>query len=272
MRARMVAAFALGMATGALCLGVALWRSGSLVTTTPPRTSTPVMTVANLPAPATGNLSDLLAEAGKPVPQPPPVMDPLDFAESAPEGALPGTPPAPTLTPPIGSVPAGKLPLIGPRPPLGHGEADRIVPDRTGLPHLAMPLAGIDPRKLVDTYNESHSGHKHEAEDIMAPRGTAVLAVAQGNVAKLFTSKDGGLTVYQFDDSRTYCYYYAHLDHYAAGIQDGALLRTGQVLGYVGSTGNASANAPHLHFAVFKLGPEKKWWEGTPIDPLPMFK
>jgi murein DD-endopeptidase MepM/ murein hydrolase activator NlpD len=274
MRARMAAAFVLGMATGALCLGVALWRSGSLVTAPPwTRTQATTVTVANLPAPATGNLSDLLAEAGKPVPQPPPVMDPLDFSESAPEEPLPGGQPVPALTPPVGpAVPAGKPPLIGPRPPIGHGEADRIAPDRTGLPHLAMPLAGIDPHKLTDTYNEIHSGLKHEAQDIMAPRGTPVLAVAQGNVAKLFTSKPGGLTVYQFDDSRTYCYYYAHLDRYAAGIQDGTLLRAGQVLGYVGSTGNASPNAPHLHFAVFKLGPEKKWWEGTPIDPLPMFK
>jgi murein DD-endopeptidase MepM/ murein hydrolase activator NlpD len=135
-----------------------------------------------------------------------------------------------------------------------------------------MPLAGIDPRKLADTFNDARDGRKHEALDIPAPRGTPVLAVAQGNVAKLFTSKPGGLTVYQFDDSRTYCYYYAHLDRYASGLQEGTLLRPGQTLGYVGSTGNASAKAPHLHFAVFKLGPEKKWWVGTAIDPLPMLR
>jgi murein DD-endopeptidase MepM/ murein hydrolase activator NlpD len=135
-----------------------------------------------------------------------------------------------------------------------------------------MPLPGIDAKKLADTFNDTRDGRKHEALDIPASRGTPVLAVAQGNVAKLFTSKQGGLTVYQFDDSRTYCYYYAHLDRYAPGLQEGTLLRPGQTLGYVGSTGNASAKAPHLHFAVFRLGPEKKWWVGTAIDPLLLLK
>jgi murein DD-endopeptidase MepM/ murein hydrolase activator NlpD len=137
--------------------------------------------------------------------------------------------------------------------------------------HLAMPIAGVNPEELEDTFNEIHDGHKHEALDIPAPRGTPVMAVAEGNVVKLFTSKPGGLTVYQFDDSRTYCYYYAHLDRYAAGLKENTLLRKGDVLGYVGSTGNASADAPHLHFAVTQLGPDKKWWEGTAIDPLPLF-
>jgi murein DD-endopeptidase MepM/ murein hydrolase activator NlpD len=125
---------------------------------------------------------------------------------------------------------------------------------------------------LIDTFNEMHDGHKHEALDILAPRGTPVLAVAEGMVVKLFTSKLGGLTVYQFDDSRTYCYYYAHLDRYAAGLKENTLLRMGEVLGYVGSTGNASPEAPHLHFAVTRLGPDKEWWRGTAIDPLPLLR
>ena len=106
----------------------------------------------------------------------------------------------------------------------------------------------------------------------MAPRGTPVLAVAEGNVVKLFNSKRGGLTVYQFDNSATWCYYYAHLDRYAPSLKEGTLLRKGDVLGYVGSTGDASPNAPHLHFAVFQLGPEKHWWQGTAIDPLPLLR
>jgi murein DD-endopeptidase MepM/ murein hydrolase activator NlpD len=80
------------------------------------------------------------------------------------------------------------------------------------------------------------------------------------------------LTVYQFDDSRMWCYYYAHLDRYAAGLKEGMLLRKGEVLGYVGSTGNASPNAPHLHLAVFRLGPGKNWWQGTAVDPLPLLR
>ena len=137
---------------------------------------------------------------------------------------------------------------------------------------LAMPLANIDPRKLESNFHQKRGGREHEALDIMAPRGTPVMAVAEGNVVKLFTSKQGGLTVYQFDDSRTWCYYYAHLDRYQRGLKEGVLLRKGEVLGYVGSTGDASPDAPHLHFAVFRLGPEKKWWQGTAIDPLPLLK
>lgn len=274
MRARMVAAFALGFAMGVLCLGVALWRTGTLVPVSPPwkRAVTPV--AMNLPAPLAANLSDILADLKKQVPPPPPLTlpapEPFEFSQPAPAGTLPGSRPAPIGPVPPGS-PAVSVPM-GPRPPAAHGEADRIAPDLTGLPHLAMPLSGIDPKKLVDSFSDARDGRKHEALDIPAPRGTPVLAVAQGNVAKLFTSKQGGLTVYQFDDSRTYCYYYAHLDRYATGLQEGTLLRPGQTLGYVGNTGNASAKAPHLHFAVFKLGPEKKWWVGTAIDPLPMFK
>ena len=135
-----------------------------------------------------------------------------------------------------------------------------------------MPIAGVDPQTLRSNFSETHGGHPHEALDIMAPRGTPVQAVAEGNVVKLFTSKQGGLTVYQFDDSRTWCYYYAHLDRYAPELKEGMLLRKGDVLGYVGSTGDASPDAPHLHFAVFRLDPAKNWWEGTPVDPLPLLK
>jgi len=146
--------------------------------------------------------------------------------------------------------------------------ADRRLPDRplTGR-RLIIPVQGVHAEELQDHFNEMHSGHRHEAIDIMAPRGTPVLAADEGNVVKLFLSKPGGLTVYQFDGSQTYCYYYAHLDRYAPRLTEGTLLRKGEVLGYVGSSGNASPDAPHLHFAIFKLGPERRWWEGAPIDP-----
>jgi len=135
-----------------------------------------------------------------------------------------------------------------------------------------MPVAGVDVTKLADTFNDARDGRKHEALDIPSARGTPVMAVAEGNVVKLFQSREGGTTVYQFDDSRTWCYYYAHLDRYAPGLQEGTLLRQGEVFAYVGTTGNAPPNAPHLHFAVFRLGPEKQWWKGEAIDPLPLFK
>jgi len=133
---------------------------------------------------------------------------------------------------------------------------------------LTVPVQGVEPDKLVPSYHDSRSGgREHEALDILAPRGTPVVAVEDGTVAKLFTSKAGGLTVYQFDPGQAYSYYYAHLDRYAEGLKEGAAIHRGQVLGYVGTSGNAPKDTPHLHFAIFRLTAEKHWWEGTPIDP-----
>ncbi|MBP8080650.1 MAG: M23 family metallopeptidase [Arenimonas sp.] len=136
---------------------------------------------------------------------------------------------------------------------------------------LLIPIPGVSASQLIDTYTQSRSGgHSHDAIDIMAPRGTPVIAVADGTVAKLFTSKPGGLTVYQFDSQEKVAYYYAHLDSYAPGLIAGRQLKRGELVGYVGSTGNASPDAPHLHFAVFLLGPKKYWWRGTAINPFPL--
>jgi murein DD-endopeptidase MepM/ murein hydrolase activator NlpD len=152
------------------------------------------------------------------------------------------------------------------------GEADRGIEPKQSAPRLAMPIEGIQPSALVDSFYDKRDGRGHEAIDIPSQRGTPVHAVAEGNIAKLFTSKQGGLTVYQFDNSRTWCYYYAHLDRYAPGLKDGMLIRKGEVIGYVGTTGNAPKDTPHLHFAVFELNADKKWWAGKPLDPLPFFR
>jgi murein DD-endopeptidase MepM/ murein hydrolase activator NlpD len=133
--------------------------------------------------------------------------------------------------------------------------------------HLPIPVEGIQAAMLVPTFDQARDGRKHEALDILAPRGTPAIAVEDGRVAKLFTSARGGLTVYLFDPSGVYCYYYAHLDSYADNLREGQQVVRGETIGYVGTTGNAPANTPHLHFAVAKLGPEKHWWQGTPIDP-----
>jgi murein DD-endopeptidase MepM/ murein hydrolase activator NlpD len=144
------------------------------------------------------------------------------------------------------------------------------------LPPLLVPVRGVAASQLHDTFVEARSGdaahapHVHDALDIMAPRGTPVLAAVDGTVEKLFESVPGGLTIYEFDRERTHAYYYAHLDRYAAGLAEGQALRQGDVIGYVGSTGNAAEDAPHLHFAIFVLGPEKRWWQGTAIDPYPL--
>jgi murein DD-endopeptidase MepM/ murein hydrolase activator NlpD len=137
---------------------------------------------------------------------------------------------------------------------------------------LLIPVAGIVASQLTDTFRDARGGgsRRHEALDIMASRGTPVLAASDGTVAKLFTSVPGGLTIYEFDPTATYAYYYAHLDRYAPGLVDGKALKRGDLIGYVGSTGDASADAPHLHFAIFLLGPEKQWWKGTAINPYPL--
>ncbi len=142
------------------------------------------------------------------------------------------------------------------------------------LTGLAMPVQGVLPADLSDTYTDSRGGGKrtHEALDIMAPRGTPVLAVGDGSIAKLFLSKPGGITIYQFDPKGKFAYYYAHLDGYAAGLAQGQQVRKGQLLGYVGSTGNANPEAPHLHFGIFRLDAEKRWWTGTPINPYPYLR
>jgi murein DD-endopeptidase MepM/ murein hydrolase activator NlpD len=132
---------------------------------------------------------------------------------------------------------------------------------------LPLPVEGVAAAMLVPTFHQARDGREHEAIDILAPRGTAVIAVEDGKIAKLFTSVRGGQTIYLFDPSSVYCYYYAHLDQYADRLHDGQDVVRGEVIGYVGTTGNAPPNTPHLHFAVFKLGPEKHWWQGTAIDP-----
>jgi murein DD-endopeptidase MepM/ murein hydrolase activator NlpD len=133
---------------------------------------------------------------------------------------------------------------------------------------LTLPVHGIKRDDLRDTFNETRgSSRRHEALDVLAPRNTPVLAVEDGTIAKLFLSDAGGITIYQFDPTDAYCYYYAHLERYAEGLQEGAPIKRGQVIGYVGTTGNAPRNTPHLHFAIFKLTGEKTWWQGTAIDP-----
>jgi murein DD-endopeptidase MepM/ murein hydrolase activator NlpD len=170
------------------------------------------------------------------------------------------TQPSPAPTPPAASN-AEPAPAATPAPaPSGGGES------------LLLPVRGMRYAQLHDTFADQRGGgaRSHEALDIMAPRGTPVLAAVDGTVEKLFESVPGGLTIYEFDRARNRAYYYAHLDRYADGLREGQALRRGDVIGYVGSTGNAAEDAPHLHFAIFVLGPDMHWWQGTAIDPYPL--
>ncbi len=177
---------------------------------------------------------------------------------------------APSPAPPAGGRGPGAVPAVRAE------EAAPVPPAPSATPAavaggLLVPVQGVSAADLSDTFADARGDERmHEALDIMAPAGTPVLAAADGHVEKLFDSERGGLTIYQFEPTGRWCYYYAHLQAYAPGLSEGAQIRRGQVIGYVGSTGNADAAAPHLHFAVFALGPEKQWWTGTPVNPYPM--
>ncbi|MCM2315005.1 MAG: peptidoglycan DD-metalloendopeptidase family protein [Thermoanaerobaculia bacterium] len=135
---------------------------------------------------------------------------------------------------------------------------------------IIIPVAGVDRSAVRDMFDDGRGDRRHEAIDIMASRGTPVLAADDGVVKKLFTSVGGGLTIYEFDPDERFCYYYAHLDRYADGLREGQRLRRGEIIGYVGSTGNASKDAPHLHFALIRLDADKRWWKGTYVNPYPL--
>jgi murein DD-endopeptidase MepM/ murein hydrolase activator NlpD len=178
----------------------------------------------------------------------------LDVAEETP-AATTGTVPA---TVP-GDVPKEGGAVIGPT-----ASSPVELEDRD----LEMPVEGISPEQLTPQFDQPRGGvRKHEAIDILAPRNTPVKAVEDGRIARLFHSKAGGITIYQYDPTERFCYYYAHLERYASGLKEGGPVRKGQVIGYVGTSGNAPKDTPHLHFAIFRLTGEKRWWEGTPIDP-----
>ncbi len=152
--------------------------------------------------------------------------------------------------------------------PTARAEAERLAAALAER-RLLIPVTGVSPQQLRDTFNEKRGDSRHEAIDIPAQRGTAVVATGDGRVVKLFLSVPGGITIYQADPANEVMYYYAHLDAYAEGLREGNTVRRGEVIGYVGSTGNAAPNAPHLHFAILQLPPGRQWWKGTAINPFP---
>jgi murein DD-endopeptidase MepM/ murein hydrolase activator NlpD len=215
---------------------------------------------------------------------------PVKTSEPAPPvvvAAAPWTPAAPTSVGiPASLTPAAAASMVTPAQPSSSTPAAASTMAPAGstsvatatpaippppLTGLLIPVEGVKAGTLIDTFNDARSqGRVHDAIDIMSARGTPVLAADDGKVEKLFTSKQGGLTIYEFDPTTAYAYYYAHLDRYADGLVEGKTVHRGEVIGYVGSTGNASPDAPHLHFAIFVLGPEKRWWQGTAINPYPL--
>lgn len=146
------------------------------------------------------------------------------------------------------------------------------VAGAAGFPgEILVPVAGVARDQLRDSFQQPRSGGRtHRALDILAPMGTPVVAAVDGTIRKLFFSKAGGISIYQFDPDEERVFYYAHLQRYADGLAEGQVVKRGTVIGYVGVSGNAPKDTPHLHFAIETLTPEKVWWKGTPLNPYPL--
>jgi len=166
--------------------------------------------------------------------------------------------------------PAGNAVTVDPAGAPEVAIAEGLVVGPAGL---AIPVAGVKQEDLLDTFTQARAGggRRHDAIDIMAPHGTPVIAAAPGTVEKLFFSQGGGgISVYVRSDDRRWSYYYAHLQSYAPGLREGQRVERGQMIGRVGSTGNANPAGPHLHFAINRMEPGWKWHQGEPINPYPL--
>ena len=142
-----------------------------------------------------------------------------------------------------------------------------------GTLKLIVPVAGVQPNQLLDTFSDSRSeGRVHDAIDIAAAAGTPVVAAADGQIIKLFQSERGGTTIYQLSTNQKLIFYYAHLQRYADGLTEGKYVRQGEVIGYVGDTGNAGPGNYHLHFSIAVVTDPKRYWEGTNINPYPLLR
>jgi murein DD-endopeptidase MepM/ murein hydrolase activator NlpD len=177
------------------------------------------------------------------------------------------SPPGEQATPP--AVPAPVAPGAQAVTPAAAPSRAQVFPPNVTL---LVPVAGVARTSLVDTFDDARgNGRTHQAIDIMAPRGTPVLAAAEGRVEKLhFSNGGGGITIYVRSPDQRWMYYYAHLDRYAPGLAEGQQVRPGTPIGFVGSTGDASPDGPHLHFAVNAMAPGERWWRGTPVNPYPL--
>jgi murein DD-endopeptidase MepM/ murein hydrolase activator NlpD len=190
-----------------------------------------------------------------------------DVRSISPSPAANESPPVPSPTSDASpALPTPESPAINPSPPSQAGE-------ETAPHNLIIPVAGVRPDQLHDTYSESRSeGRVHDAIDIPAPLGTPVLAAADGTIVKLFQSERGGTTIYQLSTDKRYIYYYAHLDRYAEGLAEGHFAKQGEAIAYVGDSGNAGAGNYHLHFSIAIISDPKHYWQGVNINPYPLLK
>jgi peptidoglycan LD-endopeptidase LytH len=181
----------------------------------------------------------------------------------SPESPQPQSSPSPETYPPSPTTPSADAASTPAAPQIGF----------VGTLKLIVPVAGVHPNQLLDTFSDSRSeGRVHDAIDIPAAQGTAVLAAAEGQITKLFQSDRGGTTIYQLSADNKLIFYYAHLQRYADGVSEGKFVRQGEVIGYVGDSGNAGPGNYHLHFSIAVVSDPKRYWEGTNINPYPLLR
>ncbi len=177
------------------------------------------------------------------------------------------------LLPAIDLPPSDPIAIGTPLPPTESPTPTPEPANFVGRVNLIIPVAGVRPDQLLDTYSDARSeGRTHDAIDIPAPAETPVLAAADGKIVKLFQSERGGTTIYQLSSNQEMIFYYAHLSHYAEGLTEGNLVKQGEVIAYVGDTGNAGAGNYHLHFSIALVTDPKRYWEGTNINPYPLLQ
>lgn len=205
--------------------------------------------------------------AGPPAPSIPFDTDTANNEDNASVAAAPPSDGAPALVPAPDTLSGNRTP-----PPVISTIGSSSSLDELHHRQLRLPLDGVDVESFKGSFAERRDGRFHDAADMLSPRNTPVHAVEDGTIAKLFLSKAGGNTIYQYDPSGRFCYYYAHLDRYADGLRKGGHVSRGDVIGFVGTSGNAPPNTPHLHFAVFELNDDRHWWQGKPLDPYQIFQ
>jgi murein DD-endopeptidase MepM/ murein hydrolase activator NlpD len=196
---------------------------------------------------------------------------PLDIANPSPESS-------PTLVTETPQASPSHIPehyAASPIPSAANTSSSPVPPPIgfVGTLKLIVPVAGVQPNQLLDTFADSRSdGRVHDAIDIPAAQGTPVVAAADGQITRLFQSDLGGITIYQLSTDKKLIFYYAHLQRYADGLSEGKFVRQGEVIGYVGDTGNAGAGNYHLHFSIAVVSDPKRYWEGTNINPYPLLR
>jgi murein DD-endopeptidase MepM/ murein hydrolase activator NlpD len=170
---------------------------------------------------------------------------------------------APKTAPTAAPAPAPSAPVEVDSATAGLSDADYLWTRR-----LTVPVAGADMSKVDDSFSEPRDGDRvHRALDILAPRGTPILSADDGKILRMSTSSLGGITMYTVDPANRIVYYYAHMDHYNDAMTPGRAIVRGDTLGFVGTTGNAPKDTPHLHFQIMRWAPDGKYWNGEPIDP-----